>query len=83
MKISLLGPLRARLDYRVFKLRGEPLHSVVHRVYAGRQPRVLIYGAGRRRTASDRHGNVVGRRQADSGVALLDAPAASASAVTA
>jgi hypothetical protein len=34
-KISLLGPLRARLDYRVFKLRGEPLHSVVHRLYGG------------------------------------------------
>lgn len=34
-KISLLGPLRARIDYRIFKLRGEPLHSVVHRVYAG------------------------------------------------
>ena len=34
-KISLLGPLRARLDYRVFRLRGEPLHEVVHRVYAG------------------------------------------------
>ena len=34
-KISLLGPIRVRLDYRVFKLRGEPLHSVVHRIYAG------------------------------------------------
>lgn len=34
-KISLLGPLRARLDYRVFNLRGEPLHSVVHRLYGG------------------------------------------------
>ena len=34
-KISLLGPLRARVDYRVFKLRGEPLHPTVHRVYAG------------------------------------------------
>ena len=34
-KIALLGPIRARLDYRVFKLRGEPLHAVVHRVYAG------------------------------------------------
>jgi hypothetical protein len=34
-KISLLGPIRARLDYRIFKLRGEPLHTVVHRVYAG------------------------------------------------
>jgi hypothetical protein len=35
VKISLFGPLRARIDYRVFKLRGDPLHSVVHRVYAG------------------------------------------------
>jgi Outer membrane protein beta-barrel domain len=35
-KISLLGPLRLRLDYRVMKLRGEPLRpSTVHRVYAG------------------------------------------------
>jgi hypothetical protein len=34
-KISLLGPLRVRVDYRVFNLRGEPLHSTVHRVYAG------------------------------------------------
>jgi hypothetical protein len=35
VKISLLGPLRARVDYRVFHLRGEPLHGTVHRVYAG------------------------------------------------
>jgi hypothetical protein len=35
VKISLLGPVRARVDYRAVKLRGEPLHSVVHRVYAG------------------------------------------------
>ncbi len=35
MKVSLLGPVRARVDYRVFKLRGDPLHSTVHRVYAG------------------------------------------------
>ena len=34
-KITLLGPIRARVDYRIFKLRGDPLHSVVHRVYAG------------------------------------------------
>jgi hypothetical protein len=34
-KITLAGPLRARLDYRVFRLQGEPLHAVVHRVYAG------------------------------------------------
>jgi hypothetical protein len=34
-KMSLLGPIRVRLDYRVFNLRGEPLHSTVHRVYAG------------------------------------------------
>ena len=35
VKISLLGPVRARVDYRVFHLRGEPLHETVHRVYAG------------------------------------------------
>jgi hypothetical protein len=34
-KISLLGPMRVRLDYRVFNLRGEPLHSTVHRLYGG------------------------------------------------
>lgn len=34
-KISLAGPLRLRLDYRAFKLRGAPLHSTVHRLYAG------------------------------------------------
>ena len=34
-KISLLGPLRARVDYRIFKLRGDPLHDVVHRIYGG------------------------------------------------
>ena len=35
VKVSLIGPLRARFDYRVFNLRGDPLHDVVHRVYAG------------------------------------------------
>lgn len=35
VKINLLGPLRARVDYRVFNLRGAPQQSVVHRVYAG------------------------------------------------
>ena len=35
VKISLVGPVRARIDYRVFRLQGEPLHAVVHRVYAG------------------------------------------------
>jgi hypothetical protein len=35
VKISLLGPVKARVDYRVFKLRGDPLHSTVHRLYAG------------------------------------------------
>jgi hypothetical protein len=34
-KISLLGPLRARVDYRVFTLRGDPLFSTVHRFYIG------------------------------------------------
>jgi hypothetical protein len=35
-KVALAGPLRLRLDYRVFKLRGEPRRpSAVHRLYAG------------------------------------------------
>jgi hypothetical protein len=35
VKISLLGPLQARVDYRVFKLHGAPLYATQHRVYAG------------------------------------------------
>ena len=35
VKVSLLGPVRVRLDYRLFRLHGEPLHDTVHRVYAG------------------------------------------------
>jgi opacity protein-like surface antigen len=36
VKMNLLGPLRLRLDYRVFTLRGEEVrHSKPHRFYAG------------------------------------------------
>lgn len=34
-KIRLLGPLRVRLDYRVFQLRGAPLFATYQRFYAG------------------------------------------------
>ena len=34
-KITLVGPLRLRLDYRVFTLRGTPRHTPVQRIYAG------------------------------------------------
>src|SRR5678816_1068355 len=34
-KISLIGPLRARVDYRVFRLRGSPLENLVQRLYVG------------------------------------------------
>lgn len=34
-KISLIGPIRLRLDYRVFNLKGTPRHSTVQRFYAG------------------------------------------------
>ena len=34
-KIRLAGPLRLRLDYRIFRLQGSPLHSTYHRFYAG------------------------------------------------
>jgi opacity protein-like surface antigen len=35
VKFTLAGPLRLRLDYRVFTLRGKPLHSKPQRFYAG------------------------------------------------
>jgi opacity protein-like surface antigen len=35
VKISVLGPLRLRLDYRIFRLHGDAQHSTVHRLYAG------------------------------------------------
>ena len=35
VKMSLAGPLRLRLDYRVFTLRGTPLYSQPQRFYAG------------------------------------------------
>ncbi len=34
-KIRLAGPLRLRLDYRLFRLQGEPIHSTYQRFYAG------------------------------------------------
>ena len=35
VKIGLAGPLKLRLDYRLFRLRGSPIHEVYHRAYAG------------------------------------------------
>ena len=35
VKISLVGPLRLRFDYRLFSLRGDPLHRRPQRLYAG------------------------------------------------
>jgi opacity protein-like surface antigen len=35
VKLSLIGPLRLRLDYRVFTLNGDPRHSKPQRFYAG------------------------------------------------
>ena len=35
VKISLAGPLRVRVDYRVFKLGSSALYSPAHRVYVG------------------------------------------------
>jgi len=34
-KIPLLGPVRVRLDYRIFNLKGSPIHSTYQRFYAG------------------------------------------------
>jgi hypothetical protein len=35
VKLGLAGPLRLRLDYRVFSLTGNPLYPTVRRFYAG------------------------------------------------
>ena len=35
VKINLVGPLRLRVDYRVFKLGSGALYSPAHRIYAG------------------------------------------------
>jgi hypothetical protein len=35
VKVTLAGPLRLRIDYRVFKLGSGALYSPAHRVYAG------------------------------------------------
>ncbi len=35
VKVGLVGPLRLRLDYRIFALRGNPLHANPQRLYAG------------------------------------------------
>ena len=35
VKISLLGPIRLRVDYRVFSLKNGALTTPAHRVYAG------------------------------------------------
>ena len=35
LKISLAGPVRLRVDYRLFRLGEDALHQTVHRVYAG------------------------------------------------
>ena len=34
-KITLVGPFRVRLDYRIFRLHGEPVHDVYQRFYVG------------------------------------------------
>jgi opacity protein-like surface antigen len=35
VKISIAGPLRLRLDYRIFTLQGDPRHPRPQRFYAG------------------------------------------------
>ena len=35
LKLTLIGPLRLRVDYRVFKLGSGALNSPAHRIYAG------------------------------------------------
>ncbi len=35
VKLSLLGPVKLRVDYRIFKLSGSPLYNNPKRIYAG------------------------------------------------
>jgi opacity protein-like surface antigen len=35
VKVNLIGPLRLRVDYRIFKLGSGALNSPAHRIYAG------------------------------------------------
>jgi hypothetical protein len=35
VKLRLIGPLRARFDYRLFKLQGSPINTRYNRFYAG------------------------------------------------
>jgi hypothetical protein len=35
VKATLVGPLRLRVDYRIFSLRGDPLYPTPKRLYAG------------------------------------------------
>lgn len=35
IKMGLFGPVKLRVDYRLFTLRGAPIEKTVHRVYAG------------------------------------------------
>jgi opacity protein-like surface antigen len=35
LKLTLVGPVKLRLDYRLFKFRGDAVYKTVHRVYAG------------------------------------------------
>ena len=35
VKVTLVGPLRLRVDYRVFRLGSDALNSPAHRLYAG------------------------------------------------
>ena len=41
VKVNLAGPLRLRLDYRIFTLQGSPRHSKPQRFYAGAESEVL------------------------------------------
>jgi len=34
-KINLIGPLRVRFDYRIFKQHGDPIQETYHRFYVG------------------------------------------------
>jgi opacity protein-like surface antigen len=35
IKANIAGPIRVRVDYRIFRLQGHPQHKTIQRIYAG------------------------------------------------
>jgi hypothetical protein len=68
-KVNLAGPLRVRIDYRVFNLKENPRHRTVQRIYAA-EPGVL--GGFRLRTRPRPEACSQGPKPSGSALAIVD-----------